>query len=138
MASETFLKAFLHIHKFCWKGISIRTWLYRIATNEIHLYYRRKKYRPERMTELYAHCASCNTFDLETEKEAAENALQKHSQFLKVKHALSQLPQKYEEAIALKYFEQLTIKEIADVLDKKEGTVKSLLFRGIQKLKSKL
>ena len=138
MASETFLKAYLNIHKFRWKGVSIRTWLYRIATNEINLYYRQKKYRPERMSELYDYGVSNNTFDLEAEKEVAENEFQKHQQFLKVKQALSQLPQKYDEVLSLKYFEQLTIKEIAQVLAKKEGTVKSLLSRGLQKLKSEL
>jgi len=47
ITSETFLKAYLNIHKFMWKGIPIISWLYRITTNEINLYYRSKKYKPK-------------------------------------------------------------------------------------------
>jgi len=40
--------------------------------------------------------------------------------------------------ISLKYFEKLKIKEISVVLNKKEGTIKSLLSRGILYLKEKM
>jgi len=37
----------------------------------------------------------------------------------------------------LRFFEHKSVKEIAGILDKKEGTIKSLLSRGIEKLKDK-
>lgn len=40
IAAETFLKAFLKINTFRWRGISLSAWLYRIATNELNQYYR--------------------------------------------------------------------------------------------------
>jgi len=43
IAADTFLKAFRNIHNFRYTGISIKVWLYRIATNEINLYFRFKK-----------------------------------------------------------------------------------------------
>ncbi len=43
IAADTFLKAYLKIHSFVWKDISILTWLYRIATNEVNYYYRKNK-----------------------------------------------------------------------------------------------
>jgi RNA polymerase sigma-70 factor (ECF subfamily) len=49
ITAETFLKAFLKIQSFRWKGISISSWLYRIATNEINQFFRRKKYNPEKL-----------------------------------------------------------------------------------------
>jgi RNA polymerase sigma-70 factor (ECF subfamily) len=51
---------------------------------------------------------------------------------------LKELNIKYQEVISLRYFEQRSVKEIAVILDKKEGTVKSLLSRGITKLKEKI
>jgi RNA polymerase sigma-70 factor (ECF subfamily) len=48
------------------------------------------------------------------------------------------LPPKYQEVIALKYFEDKELKEIAEILSKPEGTVKSLLHRGIEKLRNTL
>ncbi len=72
------------------------------------------------------------------EKENAELELEKHKQFLSVQKALKELLLKYQEVISLKYFENLKIKEISIVLNKKEGTIKSLLSRGISQLKEKL
>jgi RNA polymerase sigma-70 factor (ECF subfamily) len=37
--------------------------------------------------------------------------------------------------LTLRYFEHKSLKEIAVILDKKEGTIKSLLSRGIDRLK---
>ena len=48
------------------------------------------------------------------------------------------LPRKYREAIHLYYYEELTIKEIAVILEKKESTIKTYLRRGKQLLKRNL
>jgi RNA polymerase sigma-70 factor (ECF subfamily) len=45
------------------------------------------------------------------------------------------LPSIYQEVISLKYFEKKQINEICIILGKREGTVKSLLNRGLKKLK---
>ena len=49
-----------------------------------------------------------------------------------------ELPIKYQDVIMLRYFERKSVKEIAEILNKKEGTVKSLLSRGIRRLKNLL
>lgn len=76
--------------------------------------------------------------NLEEEKSNAELELERHKQFKKVQKAVKELPLKYQEVISLKYFERLKIKKISTVLNKKEGTIKSLLSRGIAQLKQKL
>ncbi|MBS3950794.1 MAG: RNA polymerase sigma factor, partial [Peptococcaceae bacterium] len=45
------------------------------------------------------------------------------------------LPIKYQEVLSLRYFGEKSLKEICEILGKSEGTVKSLLHRGIEKLK---
>ena len=139
ITSETFLKAYLNIHKFKWKGIPLLSWLYRIATNEINLYYRSQKYKPKLLSETYNEfIIYSNSTSLDKERESAETELEKHQQFLSIQKELKKLPLKYQEVISLKYFEKLKIKEISAVINKKEGTIKSLLSRGISKLKEKL
>ncbi len=39
IVSETFLKAFMNIGSFQWKGISVSYWLYRIASNEMKQFF---------------------------------------------------------------------------------------------------
>ena len=71
----------------------------------------------------------------ETEKEAVERQLNGYQDFLLIQSKLKLLPIKYQEVIALRHFEDKNIKEIVEILGKKEGTVKSLLSRGLTKLR---
>lgn len=57
---------------------------------------------------------------------------------LDIQEALCRLPEKYRIPIHLFYFEDMTISQIAEVTDSTEGTVKSLLSRGRNKLKEML
>lgn len=50
--------------------------------------------------------------------------------------AVMGLPVSYRMVIHLYYYEQYSTKEIADVIGKKESTVRSLLYRGREKLKN--
>lgn len=56
----------------------------------------------------------------------------------KVKEALSSLPEMEREAIALAYFGGHTYREVADMLDQPEGTVKSRIRAGLKRLRTEL
>ena len=137
IAAETFLKAFRHIGNFSYKGISIKVWLYRIATNEVNLYFRQlqKKHSlfewmdPENKDQFN----TCFFYD----KIELEHEMKKHQQFLSIQTSLKTLPEKYQEVIALRYFEGKENREIAEILNINEGTIKSLLSRGLEKLRIK-
>lgn len=51
-----------------------------------------------------------------------------------VMQAVLSLPEKYRQVIHLYYVEEYSTKEIAEILDKKEATIRSLLKRGREKL----
>lgn len=51
---------------------------------------------------------------------------------------LDKLPQKYKDVIVLKYFDDLTIKEIANVLDIPIGTARTNLYRGLENLRKSM
>ncbi len=131
ITSETFVKAFLKIGSFRWKDVSISSWFFRIATNELNQYFRKKKYSPVTLIDLFVHTELCKDphYDDPTSEIRIEDDFKKLSKQLKT------LPPLYQQVIALKYFEELSIKEISEILNKKEGTVKSLLSRGLEKLR---
>lgn len=52
--------------------------------------------------------------------------------------AVQSLPSKYRAAIHLFYYEDMSVKEIADAMGLKQSTVKSRLFRGRELLRTKL
>jgi RNA polymerase sigma-70 factor (ECF subfamily) len=72
------------------------------------------------------------------EREMLERELKAFNDFNQVRANLVKLDIKYQEVIALRYFEQKTNAEISAILDKNEGTVKSLLSRGLEKLRNLL
>lgn len=137
ITSEAFLKAWIKIGTFQWKGISISSWFFRIATNELNQYFRRKTYTPHRLLDLsltdLSAIASGTSSDCQLPDPGTQ--LEKMEEYRQMHTLLATLAPDYQKVIALRYFEELPIKEISDILRKKEGTVRSLLSRGLDKMK---
>ncbi|MFH1968422.1 MAG: sigma-70 family RNA polymerase sigma factor [bacterium] len=134
ITSETFFKSLKNIKKFKWRNIPFSSWLYRIAGNEITDYYRKNKYTPVCLDKIPELAYFKTPYDevAETEKQ-----LEFKKDFLELNKKISGLPIKYQEVIALKFFEKKKIEEICLILGKKEGTVKSLIHRALKKLRQK-
>jgi RNA polymerase sigma-70 factor (ECF subfamily) len=137
ITSETFLKALGKLWQFRWRNVPFSSWLYKIATNEVNQYFRKVEYRKtvsleelqERGLELLS------SHDPEGELIEAQEELKQHQDFLEIQAKIVQLPGKYQEVITLRFFEKKQIKEIAEILGKREGTIKSLLHRAVEKLR---
>ena len=136
ITSITFLKALNQIKKYRWRDVPFGAWLYRIAGNEINDHYRRQGGKRIASIEEIAELA--DTGDYADEINHAEEELSRHEEFLLLHKKIAELPEMYQEVIALKFFEKKKIKEMVTILGKKEGTIKSLLHRGLAKLKEKM
>src|SRR4030042_525008 len=132
VTSETFLKALKNLWQFRWRNIPFSCWLYRIANNEIVNYFRKHKSGLISLEKIPDPVSNSNP---QMELIEAQEELKKHQDFLKARGKISKLDFKYQEVIMLRFFEKKQIKEISEILGKKEGTIKSLLHRGIEKLK---
>ena len=132
ITSETFFKALKKLWQFRWRNIPFSAWLYRIANNEIANYFRKNKQKTVSLEKIPEPITVRNP---EVEILEAEEKLKKHRDFLMVQEKISKLPIKYQEVITLRFFEKKKIKEISKILGKKEGTIKSLLSRGLEKLR---
>jgi len=73
--------------------------------------------------------------DVANELMDAEEKLERHEAFLRLQRFITTLPLKYQEVLALRYFEHKRVSDICDIVHKKMGTVKSLLTRGTEKLR---
>jgi len=137
ITSETFFKALNKLWQFQWRNISFSPWLYKIATNEVNQYFRKTEYKKsvslEELQEQGFELLSPH--DPESELIEAQEKLKQHQDFLEIQGRILQLPAKYQEVIALRFFERKQINEIAEILGKREGTIKSLLHRAIEKLR---
>jgi len=132
ITSETFFKALKGIKSFKWKNISFSCWLYRIASNEIANYFRTGKYRPACLDEIAEPATRHTPHDQVIE---AERQFQLQKDLIDLNKIISQLPIKYQQVVSLKFFEKKKIEEICQILGKKEGTIKSLIHRAVEKIR---
>lgn len=137
ITSIVFFKAWHGLPQFEWRGLPFSAWLYRIASNETNTYFRQKKYRPLSLDALFEETG----FELPSEHNveldyiAYQDTLTRHADFQLIQALLLMLPLKYQEVLALRFFEKKSITDIAAITGKNPNTVKSLLARGTEKLR---
>ncbi len=140
LTSDVFFKAMTRLHTFTWRELSFSSWLYKIANNEIKMYYRKKERSffsldwlwGEERFELPA------STDIEEEYVSAEEELARNQRFQEVQRHLLALPLLYQEVLVLHFFEKLSLAEISAISGKNLNTVKSLILRGKEKLRQKM
>ena len=141
---DTFLKAFRKIKQF--KGnASFYTWLYRIVFNTC-LDARRRRRRWKEIFfpwRLERHTEESSTSSLEEYPDANKNSnplstLRKRQLEKDVKKAMNTLSERQRSIFQLKIFHEMSIPEIAQMLNLAEGTVKTHLFRATQVIQKKL
>ena len=134
MTSEVFFKALKNLGKFHWRDVPFSSWLYRIAAHEIANHFRKNKQEQFCLKEVYNSISISNP-SAETELLEAEAEIKRHEEFLTLHQSIFKLSIKYQEVIMLRFFENKQIRETGEILGKREGTVKSLLHRGLKKLR---
>ncbi len=117
LAQDTFIKAWRNIGSFRAMS-SFQTWLMRIAYNVFYDYVRSRK----------------TTSDIDNVAEPMTNVNSNPSLQMDLYHALSLLKPDERTCITLQLVDGYKIDQIAKITNMKEGTVKSILFRGKEKL----
>ncbi|MDM5214844.1 RNA polymerase sigma factor SigW [Peribacillus sp. RS7] len=137
LAQEAFVRAFVNIRSFNIQ-MKFSTWLYRIATNLCIDRLRKKK--PDYYLDaevagteglnMYSQIAS----DMAKPEEEVESLELQET----IQVEIMKLPEKYRSVIVLKYIEELSLKEISEILDLPVGTVKTRIHRGREALRKQL
>jgi len=105
------------------------TWIYSIANNMCKNEYRKQAVRREAHEKIGFHQNGQAKQINEHDKSLLKEELNK---------AIGELDAKHKSVFIMKYKQQLSIKEIAEISQISEGTVKSRLFYALKKLSGKL
>ncbi|MBT9134549.1 MAG: RNA polymerase sigma factor YlaC [Firmicutes bacterium] len=139
IVSETFFVALRSLGKFKWQGVPFSAWLYRIAINEMAGYFRRARVGTVSLEAMHEEgFEPPSDSDVEREALAWQEEIDRHLEYHAVRQAVDALPEHYQEVVALRFFAGKQIADIGVVLGKPQGTVKSLLHRGLEKLRQTL
>jgi RNA polymerase sigma-70 factor (ECF subfamily) len=129
VTQEVFVKVYEKIASFRGSG-SFKGWILRITHNE-SLNWIRSRARHTEHDELTA----ANSPEAEARQET--DLSRKESRDL-IGHALLHLNPRQRKALTLRYFEGMSISEIASLLECTEATTKNILFRSLRKLRDQL
>lgn len=132
---ETFVAAFRNLRGFRGEA-RVSSWLHRIAVNQCITRQRRAKVRSE------------TPLEEEQEKNSAPFAVpvvnsparlvERRQTTQAVRKAINSLPVDLRQVVVMKEFEELTFKEISDILEVPLSTVKSRLYTALKQLEMRL
>jgi RNA polymerase sigma-70 factor (ECF subfamily) len=128
ICSLVFLKALINIRKFEFKGVPFSAWLFRIAFNEINMYFRKNK--RERIVSLDA----AGLQNISSEMEEGED-LAAQQEVMKV---LKMLPDEDIQLIELRFFEKRSFADIGGIVGITENNAKVKVYRIFDKMKKLL
>lgn len=128
LTEETFLKVWQNLKKYKKGKHPFSSWVFKIAHNLVVDYYRRNK-----TTEMIEETVA----DQKTESNPHHQINIKLTK-IRLRKVIRQLPENYQQVIILKYINELDNKEIANVIGKSEGAVRTIQFRALDRLKSLL
>lgn len=105
-------------------------WLWRVARNKTIDTYRRKTRHPSLALNYVADELVAG------DEQSPEYAALRHEEYARLLATLEQLPMLQQEALRLRFVNELSCAEVAQALGKREGTVRSILSRALARLRT--
>lgn len=119
---ETFFNAYRYINGFKEES-TLYTWLYKIATNECLKWMKKKRLNADKFDNEIINCKIC------------EEALPESDEIIiKLQRAINVLPEKQKLVFNLRYYDELSYSEIAEILDCSVDTLKANYYYAEKKI----
>ena len=128
IVANTFLKAMLALPKYEYRGVPFSAFLFRIALNEVNLYFRKTK-RERHVSLQQTDLAAIITESGETDSDERRRLLMR---------ALAWLKPEDMQLIELRFFEKRSFAEVGHICGLNETNAKVRTYRILDKLKKQL
>ncbi len=128
MTQQVFLNALQSISSFRWKGVPFSAWLFRIAHNQMVDYLRKKK----------KEAAPFLDEPLVSSDSSPQLEVERSLDIEQLRLATRRLTEAQREVISLRFAGGLSIAEVAKIMGKSQGAVKTLQHSAILALRKVL
>jgi RNA polymerase sigma-70 factor (ECF subfamily) len=126
LTQQTFMKAMVNINKYEDRGFPLSSWLFRIAQNEVNLYFRSQK----------------NTKTVDVNENQLKSVLEEMdvSSSMTIENqekliqCINNLEPEQADLIELRFFQEMSYKEIGDIYAISEANAKMRIYRLIEKI----
>ena len=138
VSQEVFIKVFRSLKTFR-RNAKISSWLYQISVNASIDLLRKKASKPEKSmddierADIQENLPGSSTRAQNPERSAEDLIIQKH-----ISEALQKVSPKERSVFVMRHYNELKIREIAEILSVSPGTVKALFYRATRKLRKEL
>ena len=138
ISQEVFIKMYRALNRFR-KDAKMSSWIHQITVNTAIDSLRKRKAKPRINVEdieqvgIQKQTLESANPDANPERRAVASLMQQH-----IDQALYKITPQERAVFVMRHYNEYKIKEIADVLQVSSGTVKSLLFRALKKLRKEL
>jgi RNA polymerase sigma-70 factor (ECF subfamily) len=127
---RTFLAAMRALPDFRDRGSTFRAWLFRIAHNTIANAHRSRSRRPAEPLP--------DAFERAAPDADPAGLVALADELREIRHTVAQMPEDRRQVILLRFVDDLSTAEIAQVLDRSPGAVRVLLHRSLRDLAARL
>lgn len=132
VTQEAFIKAFKSLNTFR-KGAVFAAWIYRITSNLCIDHFRSRK-----PTVSLDSAVNPERSSMQDHASNPETQVLRESNAEFIRDAIMDLPENYRDVIILRHFQGMSVEEISKLLDMPQGTVKTHLYRGRERLRQLL
>ncbi|MHB1086794.1 MAG: RNA polymerase sigma factor [Minisyncoccota bacterium] len=133
LLQEAFIKAYVNLNDYD-PSLPFGAWMYRITHNETISHFRKQRVRPrtvetEENLVMFENIADDSDIPAEIDREILKKAI--HT-------ALAGIAEQYRDVLVLRFLEEKSYDEIAEILQIPSGTVATYISRGKRELKEAL
>jgi len=126
LTAKTFYQALKHLHRYVDRGFPFSAWLYRIAHNLMANFHRNRSRRQ---------VIPIDEISLATHRAAPENTVELQDDQRLLLRLIRHMPDDRQQLIILKFVELMSNREIAQIMGRSEGAIKSLYHRTLLSLR---
>ena len=126
LTAKTFYQALRHIHRYQDRGLPFSAWLYRIAHNLVANWHRDHSRRK---------VIALDEMALVSQSPHPETGLEYQDDERRLLRMLRHQPADRQQLLILKFVEQMSNREIAQIMGRTEGAIKSLYHRTLLALR---
>jgi RNA polymerase sigma factor (sigma-70 family) len=135
IVQEAFLRAYRNFNGY--RGGDARSWVFAIVRNCYHTWLQESRRRTRFETPMtdgseVPEASGFTAHDIASEEDTPETALIRSTETQQVRFIINSLPEALREVLVLRELEQLSYRQIADIIDLPIGTVMSRLARARQ------
>ncbi len=126
LTQQTFIKAMANLDRYEDRGLPFSSWLYRIAQNEVSMFFRQQKKSYSvsidegRLMDMAGEANLSNHMSMEDQERLIE--------------AINGLKQEHQDLIELRFFQEMSFKEIAEIYNITEANAKMRTYRILEKI----